>query len=94
MKTDYGREAQNGHTGRELSGNRSKKLAQRINNPMRPRLLTIKKAAEYLGITEWGMRTLIWKGLVPSIRYPDGRKIFVDVTDLDSYVEHNKVIYN
>ena len=94
MKMATNPESQNGHTGMKLSGNNSKKPAQGINNPMRPRLLTIKKAAEYLGITEWGMRTLIWKGLVPSIRYPDGRKIFVDVTDLDSYVEHNKVIYN
>jgi len=34
------------------------------------------------------MRELIWKGRVPIIQ--DGRKIYVDVRDLDAYIEKTK----
>jgi excisionase family DNA binding protein len=87
-------QAQNGHSGMELTENQSKKKAQRISNPVRPRLLSLKKAAEYLGVSEWGMRTIIWNGDIPSVRYPGGRKFYIDVKDLDAFVEANKTTYN
>ena len=61
---------------------------QHDNYPMVKRLLTLKDAATYMGRTVWGMRELIWKGRVPIIQ--DGRKIYVDVRDLDAYIEKTK----
>ena len=64
---------------------------QGIINPLRPRLLALKDAATYLGRTSWGMRELIWAGKVPIVR--DGKKIYFDVADLNSYIERNKSTY-
>ena len=58
--------------------------------PGSPRLLTIKKAAEYLGLTTWAMRERIWAGQIPVIRFPDGRKMYVDVNDLEAFIERHK----
>jgi hypothetical protein len=66
---------------------------QRIYNPLCKRLFTLKEAAEYLGRSEWGMRDLIWKGTIPVVKETDGRKIFIDVLDLESYVNNNKSKY-
>jgi hypothetical protein len=52
--------------------------------------LTLKKAAEYLGLTVWGMRERIWAGDVPVIRFPGGRKMFVDIQDLETFIQQNK----
>ena len=49
------------------------------------------QAANYLGRTLWSMRELVWKGSIPIVR--DGKRIFVDITDLDSYVTKNKMTY-
>lgn len=54
------------------------------------RLYNLKEAAEYLGRSEWSMRELQWKGALPVVR--DGRRIYFDIQDLDSYIESNKVI--
>jgi excisionase family DNA binding protein len=94
MKMDNSQEAQNGHTVSKLPEKSKEKTAQRISNPVRPRLLSLKKAAEYLGVSEWGMRTIIWNGDIPSVRYPGGRKFYIDVKDLDAFVEANKTTYN
>jgi len=69
-------------------------MAQRIHNPLCKRLYTLKEAALYLGRSEWGMRDLIWKRQVPVVMNSGGRKIFVDVKDLDAYVESNKTVYS
>jgi excisionase family DNA binding protein len=68
--------------------------AQRIHNPVRKRLYTLKEAAEYLGRSDWGMRDLIWKQLIPVVMNSGGRKIFIDVQDLEAYVNNNKSIYH
>ena len=62
-----------------------------ITNPQGPRLLTLKAAAEVLGLTVWGMRERIWAGQIPVVRFPGGRKMFVDSLDLESFIERNKV---
>jgi len=67
--------------------------AQGIHNPPRKRLFTLKEGAEYLGRSVWGMRELIWSGKIPVVKDSDGRKIFLDVVDLETYVNHNKSIY-
>ena len=55
-----------------------------------PRLLPLKKAAEYLGVTVWCMRERIWAGDIPVVRFPNGRKMFVDVLDLEEFIKKNK----
>lgn len=72
----------------ESPNKKSSSKQQHNNYPMVKRLLTLKDAATYMGRTVWGMRELIWKGRVPIIQ--DGRKIYVDVRDLDAYIEKTK----
>lgn len=57
------------------------------------RLYNLKEAAQYMGRTVWGMRELIWAGKLPVVKAPEGRKIFIDVTDMDGYIEKNKARY-
>jgi len=74
------------------AGITEKKMTQGINNPILPRLLTLKKAAEYLGLTTWGMRERVWAGDIPVVRFPGGRKQFIDMKDLDSFIERHKTV--
>lgn len=63
------------------------KTAQGISNP---RLLTLKEAAQWLGLTVWAMRERIWAGQIPVVQFPGGRKMYVDTKDLDNFIERNK----
>lgn len=72
------------------TGRMDKKVAQRIPNAQSPRLLTLKAAAEFLGLTVWGMRERIWAGQIPVVRFPGGRKMFIDRMDLDKFIQDNK----
>lgn len=66
------------------------KAAQGIVNPIGPRLLPLKKAADRIGLSVWTLREAIWSGLVPVVRFPGGRKLWLDVNDLDAFIEDNK----
>jgi len=57
---------------------------------MCPRLLPLKKAAQYLGLTVWGMRERIWAGDIPVVKFPGGRKMFIDTADIEKFIESNK----
>jgi lipoate-protein ligase A len=57
------------------------------------RLYTLKEAAVYLGRSEWGMRELMWKRMIPVVRPDGGRKVFFDILDLDAFIERNKSAY-
>ena len=59
----------------------------------RKRLYTLKEGAAYLGRSEWGMRELIWAGVIPVVKQQTARKIFLDINDLDRFVEANKSVY-
>jgi hypothetical protein len=66
---------------------------QGIANPtLSPRLLALKKAAEYLGLTVWAMRERIWAGDIPVVKFPGGRKQFIDIRDIDAFIEKNKTV--
>jgi len=69
-----------------------KKPAQKAASPMAPRLLPLKKAAEYLGVTVWTIRERIWAGDIPVVRFPGGRKMYIDRLDLDSFIERSKTV--
>jgi len=71
---------------------KDKKTDTRISNPFHGRrLLDIKNASTYLGIGIFGVRTLIWRGELPIVRW--GRKILIDVNDLDKFIEKSKSSY-
>jgi excisionase family DNA binding protein len=57
----------------------------------RKRLYTINQAAEYLGRSPWAVRSMIWSGKLSAVR--DGKRILLDVHDLDRWIEANKVSY-
>ena len=59
-------------------------------NPVRQRLYDLKASAQYLGRPVWGVRELIWAGKLPYIQ--EGRKQYIDIVDLDQYIERNKQI--
>lgn len=54
------------------------------------RLYTVKEAAEYLGISVWAVRERIWAGDLPYVKFPGGRKMYVDRPDLEALIERNK----
>jgi len=58
--------------------------------PLLKRLYTLKEAGEYLGRSEWAMRELMWAGEIPAVRTEGGRKIFLDIEDLNDFINRNK----
>ena len=69
--------------------NNTKEKTQRIANPMGPRLLPLKKAADYIGLTVWALRERIWAGDIPVVKFPGGRKQFIDIQDIEAFIERN-----
>jgi excisionase family DNA binding protein len=67
------------------------KREQGMSNPLPKRLYTLNEAAKYLGRTLWSMRELVWAGKIPIVR--DGKRIFIDFNDLESYITKNKMTY-
>jgi excisionase family DNA binding protein len=55
------------------------------------RLYSTSEAAYYLGRTVDGLRELIWAGKLHVVK--DGRRVFLDVRDLDEYIERNKTCF-
>jgi len=53
------------------------------------RLYSLPEAAVYLGRSTWSVRRLIWGGELPSVRA--GRRVHVDVRDMEDFIEKNKV---
>jgi excisionase family DNA binding protein len=72
-------------------GKRENKAVTKAQGIHNPRLLPLKEAAEYLGLTVWAMRERIWAGDIPVIRFPRGRKMFIDVQDLEDLIKNNKI---
>ncbi len=52
------------------------------------RLYSVPEAACYLGRTVDGLREMLWAGKLPYIK--DGRRVLLDVQDMDRYIEANK----
>jgi len=65
-----------------------RKKAQRISNPFTKRLYTLKEAGFYLGRSEYSVRTLIWNGTLPVVK--NGKKQWLDIMDMDGFIEKNK----
>ena len=69
---------------------------------IKPRLLNMRQAAEYLGCSFWTARDYILQGLIPVVDMPplrarEGdrqrktlRRVLVDRADLDAFIETRK----
>jgi excisionase family DNA binding protein len=68
---------------------RREKTAQWIPNPQGPRLLSIKQACEYSGLTPWCLRNLVWTGKLPFVRFGE-KKLYVERADLDRAIDTAK----
>lgn len=71
---------------------------QRIESPrvdpretIKKRLLTIKEASVYLGRSIPSVRELVWAGRLPIVR--EGRRIHLDIYDLERWIEECKTRY-
>jgi excisionase family DNA binding protein len=91
MVTESESKARNGHSDVQVPGRNGKKTAQRIQNPVRPKLLSVKEAARYLGVSTWTMRNFAWTSVIPFVQFPNGRKLYFDVLDLEEVVRRNKI---
>jgi excisionase family DNA binding protein len=76
----------------QRTGITENKTAKGIYNPSGPRLLPLKKAADYLGLTVWAIRERVWAGSLPVVRFQGGRKMYIDRLDLDNFIEQNKEV--
>jgi hypothetical protein len=92
MNIDNDSGAQLGHRSLKASGKQGTMREQRFTNPQRPRLLSLKEAASFLGIGIWTMRDLVWSGSVPLVRFK--RRMYFDARDLEQLIERNKTTYN
>jgi excisionase family DNA binding protein len=54
-----------------------------------PRLLNLKKSAEYLSAHPWAVRQMVKNSRIPHIRL--GRAYLIDRQDLDRFITKNKV---
>ncbi|MFZ0930605.1 MAG: helix-turn-helix domain-containing protein [Syntrophobacteraceae bacterium] len=77
----------------KVAENKKKKEAQRITNPITLQLLSLKDAAQYLGLTDWALRERVWQGHIPFVRFPGGKKQYFHVKDLEIFIEENKARY-
>lgn len=62
--------------------------------PLAPRLLDVRSAAAYLGVSTWTIRDLDAARRLPRVRLPlagrECRRLLFDVRDLDRLVEASK----
>ena len=57
-----------------------------------PRLLPLKDAAAWLGLTVWAMRERIWAGQIPMAKFPGSRKVFFDIQALETLNQQSQII--
>ena len=65
----------------------------RIDNPDRvitKRLYSVDDAAVYLGRSVWAVREMLWAGKIPYVK--DGRRTLLDIRDMDTWIENNKML--
>jgi excisionase family DNA binding protein len=55
---------------------------------LQQRLYSVEHAAIYLGTTAWGVREMYYDEKIPCVR--NGRRVFLDVKDMDAWIERNK----
>ena len=53
------------------------------------RLYTVSEAAQYLGRSHWGVRSLIWSGKLSVVK--SGRTQYIDIKELDDFIRRNTI---
>jgi|WetSurMetagenome_2_1015567.scaffolds.fasta_scaffold714205_1 excisionase family DNA binding protein len=76
------------------SGMGNRPMVQKSKMKGEQRLMNANEAAEYLGLSYWTLRDLIWSGAIPLVQLPNKngrlRRILVDKNDLDRLIEQSK----
>ena len=76
-------------SGQRLENGNS--ISNALSQPRKGRLYSTIEAAGYLGLSIWTLRGLLWGGEIPMVRF--ARKQYVDVRDLDAFIEEHKTTY-
>ena len=80
-----------GHRAMPNRENKTVTKAQWIQHLMSyPCLLPLKDAAAWLGLAFWAMRKRTWAGQIRLVKFPDSRKMFIDIQDLVTFIQDNK----
>ncbi len=77
-----------------MHADRSTQGVHRMYSPVPKRLLSIKEAAQYLSLSVYTVRELIWSGVLPYIKREGGRKYLLDIRDLDDFIDSQKASYS
>lgn len=72
----------------QINGARRGRMHNSFSHAPVQRLYDLKQAAQYLGRPVWGVRELIWAGKLPVVR--SGRKMYLDIQDMNKFVEREK----
>jgi excisionase family DNA binding protein len=59
--------------------------------PAARRLLRLRAAAEYLGLSAWKIRDEVNRGEIPIVSYGDNAPWLIDLADLDGWILRHKV---
>jgi excisionase family DNA binding protein len=62
----------------------------RVQDVCLPRLLGVRAAARYLGLSGWQVRNLIHRGVLQVVRVPLERKLLLDRDDLNVLIKRWK----
>ncbi len=54
------------------------------------RLLKLKEAAVYLGVSAWTIRRLVQRGDLPHVHFGEASMLLFDIADWDTYIQRNK----
>ena len=57
-------------------------------NVLPPRLLSYQAATAYLSLSYWSVRHMVVEGQIPHIK--TGKRVLIDVKDLDEWIEKHK----
>ncbi len=57
--------------------------------PLVKRLYGIKEAAQYLSLSSWGLRALLWSGRLAYVKLGK-RRLAIDIEDLNKFIAEQK----
>ena len=57
---------------------------------LQPRLLSYEAATRYVSLSYWTVRHMVVEGVIPHIK--SGKRVLIDVRDLDEWIEKSKEI--
>jgi excisionase family DNA binding protein len=77
-----------------MHADRGTQGVHQIYSPVPKRLLSIREAAQYLGLSVYTVRELIWSGVLPYVKREGGRKYLLDIRDLDDFIDSQKASYS